>query len=163
MEAVRWGVIDRKGWGRKKVVSLICGLGFVVSIAFATRAGLYLLDIIDNFVNNYGIVVIGLLEAFVIGWIIKPETIRNHTNEVSYYKIGKWWDITIKYITPAILAIMLISSLINEIKSPYGGYQMAELLTYGWGIVGLGIIGSLLISKAPWKNKNLENRESEVA
>ena len=71
--------------------------------------------------------------------------------------------ITIKYITPAILAIMLISSLINEIKSPYGGYQMAELLTYGWGIVGLGIIGSLLISKAPWKNKNLENRESEVA
>ena len=40
---------------------------------------------------------------------------------------------------------------------------MAELLTYGWGIVGLGIIGSLLISKAPWKNKNLENRESEVA
>ena len=91
VEAVSSAVIDKTGWERKKVVSLICGLGFVVSIAFATRAGLYLLDIIDNFVNNYGIVVIGLLEAFVIGWIIKPETIRNHTNEVSYYKIGKWW------------------------------------------------------------------------
>lgn len=163
VEAVTAPIIDKTGWNRKKVVTWICVLGFVASIAFATNAGLYLLDIIDNFINNYGIVVIGLLEAFVIGWIIKPDTIRNHTNSVSYFNIGKWWDITIKYITPAILAIMLISSLINEIKSPYGGYQMAELLTYGWGIVGLGIIGSLLISKAPWKNKNLENRESEVA
>ena len=150
---------------RKKVVSLICGVGFIVSIAFATRAGVYLLDIIDNFVNNYGIVVIGLLEAFVIGWIIKPETIRNHTNSVSYYRIGKWWDIIIKYVTPAILAIMLISSIITEIKTPYGGYSTAELITYGWAIVGIGIIGALLFSKMPWKNKNSLDfdNESEVA
>ena len=165
MEAVSSAVIDKTGWERKKVVSLICGLGFVVSIAFATRAGLYLLDIIDNFVNNYGIVVIGLLEAFVIGWIIKPETIRKHTNSVSYYSIGKWWDITIKYITPTILAIMLISSIVTEIKTPYGGYSTAELITYGWAIVGIGIIGALLVSKMPWKNKDITgfDNESEVA
>ena len=165
VEAVSSAVIDKTGWERKKVVSLICGVGFIVSIAFATRAGLYLLDIIDNFVNNYGIVVIGLLEAFVIGWIIKPETIRNHTNSVSYYRIGKWWDIIIKYVTPAILAIMLISSIITEIKTPYGGYSTAELITYGWAIVGIGIIGALLFSKMPWKNKNSLDfdNESEVA
>ena len=165
VEAVSSAVIDKTGWERKKVVSLICGVGFIVSIAFATRAGLYLLDIIDNFVNNYGIVVIGLLEAFVIGWIIKPETIRNHTNSVSYYRIGKWWDIIIKYVTPAILAIMLISSIITEIKTPYGGYSIAELITYGWAIVGIGIIGALLFSKMPWKNKNSLDfdNESEVA
>lgn len=109
--------------------------------------------------------VIGLLEAFVIGWIIKPETIRNHTNSVSYYRIGKWWDIIIKYVTPAILAIMLISSIITEIKTPYGGYSTAELITYGWAIVGIGIIGALLFSKMPWKNKNSLDfdNESEVA
>ena len=165
VEAVSSAVIDKTGWERKKVVSLICGVGFIVSIAFATRAGVYLLDIIDNFVNNYGIVVIGLLEAFVIGWIIKPETIRNHTNSVSYYRIGKWWDIIIKYVTPAILAIMLISSIITEIKTPYGGYSTAELITYGWAIVGIGIIGALLFSKMPWKNKNSLDfdNESEVA
>ena len=125
VEAVTAPIIDKTGWNRKKVVTWICVLGFVVSIAFATNAGLYLLDIIDNFINNYGIVVVGLLEAFVIGWIIKPAAIRNHTNSVSYFKIGKWWDITIKYITPVILAFMLISSLINEIKNPYEGAEYA--------------------------------------
>ena len=161
VEAVTAPIIDKTGWNRKKVVTWICVLGFVASIAFATNAGLYLLDIIDNFINNYGIVVIGLLEAFVIGWIIKPAAIRNHTNSVSYFKIGKWWDITIKYITPVILAFMLISSLINEIKNPYEGYSISALLVYGWAIVGIAIIGSLLISRTPWKNKNLEMDESE--
>ncbi|WP_294345010.1 sodium-dependent transporter [uncultured Clostridium sp.] len=161
VEAVTAPIIDKTGWNRKKVVTWICVLGFVVSIAFATNAGLYLLDIIDNFINNYGIVVVGLLEAFVIGWIIKPAAIRNHTNSVSYFKIGKWWDITIKYITPVILAFMLISSLINEIKNPYEGYSISALLVYGWAIVGIAIIGSLLISRTPWKNKNLEMDESE--
>ena len=139
----------------------VCILGFVVSIAFATNAGLYLLDIIDNFINNYGIVVVGLLEAFVIGWIIKPDTIRNHTNSVSYFNIGKWWDITIKYITPVVLAFMLISSIINEIRNPYEGYSLSALFVYGWAVVGIGIIGALLISRRPWKNKNLEVDESE--
>ena len=161
VEAVTAPIIDKTGWNRKKVVTWICVLGFVASIAFATNAGLYLLDIIDNFINNYGIVVVGLLEAFVIGWIIKPAAIRNHTNSVSYFKIGKWWDITIKYITPVILAFMLISSLINEIKNPYEGYSISALLVYGWAIVGIAIIGSLLISRTPWKNKNLEMDESE--
>ena len=161
VEAVTAPIIDKTGWNRKKVVTWICVLGFVVSIAFATNAGLYLLDIIDNFINNYGIVVVGLLEAFVIGWIIKPAAIRNHTNSVSYFKIGKWWDITIKYITPVILAFMLISSLINEIKNPYEGYSISALLVYGWAIVGIAIIGSLLISRTPWKYKNLEMDESE--
>lgn len=162
VEAVTAPIIDKTGWERKKVVSVICIVGFLVSTVFATNAGLYLLDIIDNFINNYGIVVVGLLEAFVIGWIIKPETIRNHTNAVSYFKIGKWWDITIKYITPAILAFMLVSSIINEIKNPYEGYSLSALFVYGWAIIGIGIIGALLISKKPWKNKNIDVIESEV-
>ncbi|MBU5314892.1 sodium-dependent transporter [Clostridium bornimense] len=162
VEAVTAPIIDKTGWNRKKVVTWICILGFVASIAFATNAGLYLLDIIDNFINNYGIVVVGLLEAFVIGWIIKPAAIRNHTNSVSYFRIGKWWDITIKYITPVVLAFMLVSSIINEIRNPYEGYSLAALFVYGWAIIGIGIIGSLLISRTPWKNKHIENDESEA-
>ncbi len=162
VEAVTAPIIDKTGWARKKVVTIICIVGFVVSIAFATNAGLYLLDIIDNFINNYGIVVVGLLEAFVIGWIVKADTIRNHTNSVSYFRIGKWWNITIKYITPAILAFMLINSIITEIKTPYEGYSRSALFVYGWAIIGLGIIGALLISRKPWNNKNIEDNESEA-
>ena len=161
VEAVAAPIIDKSGWERKKVVTIICIFGFVVSIAFATNAGLYLLDIIDNFINNYGIVVVGLLEAFVIGWIIKPEKIRNHTNSVSYFNIGKWWDITIKYVTPVILTFMLVNSIINEFRNPYEGYSISALIVYGWAVVGICIIAAILISRRPWKNKKIEDMESE--
>lgn len=97
----------------------------------------------------------------MIGWIVKPETIRKHTNSISYFKIGKWWDMLIKYVTPVILLIMVISSLINEFRKPYGGYSIGALFIYGWCIIALGIIGALLISRKPWKNKGLVYDESE--
>ena len=154
VEAISSAIIDKTGWGRKKVVTVMCSVGFLISIAFATNAGLYLLDIMDNFINNYGIVVVGLLEAFVIGWIVKPKTIRDHANSISYFRIGKWWDIIIKYVTPIILFITLVQSVITELKTPYGGYDTISLLLYGWGVIGLGSIGALLISKRPWQKKN---------
>ena len=128
---------------------------------FCHKCWLYILDILDNFINNYGVIVVGFLETVVIGWIIKPKTLREHTNSVSYFRIGKWWDIAIKFITPIILAFMIISSLITEIKTPYSGYDRIETIVYGWSIVGLGLILAFLISKKPWKNKKIEGYEME--
>ena len=159
VEAVSSAIIDKTGWERKKVVSGIALLGVIMSATFASGAGLYILDIMDNFINCYGIVVVGLLEAIVIGWIIKPETIRNHTNKTSYFRIGRWWDFTIKFITPTMLAIMLVSNFVTEIKTPYGGYNLLELFAYGWSVIALGIIVALLFSRRPWKNKKIENFE----
>ena len=161
VEAVSAPIIDKTGWSRKKVVTAICICGFLGSIIYSTNAGLYLLDIVDNFINNYGIVVIGLLEAFVIGWIVKPVSLREHANSVSHFRIGKWWDIIIKYITPLILAFMLVSSIVKELKSPYEGYSLSALLVYGWGVIAITIISALLISKRPWKNKNIDTSWEE--
>lgn len=151
VEAIAAPISEKFGWQRKKVVTGMCVIGGLVSIAFATNAGLYLLDIMDNFINNYGIVVVGLLEAVVIGWVIKPKVIRDHTNEISYFKIGKWWDIIIKYVTPLILTITLIQTLVTEFKAPYGGYDLVSLFLYGWAIIEFGIIGAFVISKKSWK------------
>ena len=155
-EAVAAPFKDKFGWKREKVVTVICIIGFCISALYATGAGLYLLDIIDNFINNYGIVVVGLLEVILIGWIIKPKTIREHTNEISYFRIGSWWDFVIKFLTPAILIFMLVESFLGEIKSPYGGYTLGALLLYGWSVVAIGIIGALLLAKRPWKEKKIE-------
>ncbi len=151
VEAIAAAIMDKFGWTREKVVTGICAIGFLISTVFATNAGLYLLDIMDSFINNYGIVTVGLLEAFVIGWIVKPKEIREHTNRISYFKIGRWWDLIIKYVTPTLLVISLIQSLVTEFKAPYGGYDLIALFLYGWLVIALGIIGGLLISKKPWK------------
>ncbi|MDZ5010835.1 sodium-dependent transporter, partial [Clostridium perfringens] len=103
IEAVSAPFIDKFGWARNKVVAVISIAGFLIGIIYSTGAGLYLLDIVDNFINNYGIVVVGLLEVVLIGWISTPDKVRNHTNEISYFKVGKWWNICVKFVTPTIL------------------------------------------------------------
>ena len=81
---------------------------------------------------------------------------------MSHLKIGKWWDLIIKYVTPTILVITLVQSLITEFKTPYGGYDLVSLFLYGWVIIALGIIGGLFISKKPWKTEDeTKNRRSK--
>lgn len=162
-EAVSAPFRDKFGWGRKKVVTGMCIIGCSLSILFATNAGLYLLDIVDAFINNYGIVTVGLLEVILIGWIVTPTTLREHSNSVSNFSIGKWWDITIKFITPAILIYMIVQNIIIEIKTPYGGYQISELLSFGWSVIGFGIIVALSISKKKWKNNELNEETKNVS
>lgn len=161
VEAVSAPFIDKFGWKRNKVVTIICLIGFCISSLYATGAGLYLLDIVDNFVNNYGIVVVGLLEVILIGWILTPKKIREHTNKMSYFGIGKWWDITVKYLTPAILIYMLVQNLLTEIKTPYGGYSLSALVLYGWSVIAIGIIGALIITKGTWRDKKIEDYVEE--
>ncbi|MGL5951415.1 MAG: sodium-dependent transporter, partial [Cetobacterium sp.] len=119
VEAISASVIDKFGIRREKVVTSIAVLGFLLSLIFATNGGLYVLDIMDAFINNYGIVTVGLLESFVVGWILKPEVIRYHTNMISYIKIGRWWDFIVKYITPIFLFLILVQSIVREIVAPY--------------------------------------------
>ncbi|WP_252231639.1 sodium-dependent transporter [Clostridium sp. ZBS15] len=161
VEAIAAAIIDKFQLKRKKVVSVMCVMGFLISTVFATNGGLYLLDIMDNFINNYGIVTVGLLESVVIGWIVKPKVIRDYTNSISYFNIGIWWDVIIKYVTPILLSLTLVKSIITEITTPYGGYDSISLLLYGWSIIVIGIIGGILISKKPWKYelKNINSKK----
>ncbi|MGL5971935.1 MAG: sodium-dependent transporter, partial [Cetobacterium sp.] len=153
VEAISASIVDKFGIDRKVVVTRISIFGFLISIIFATKSGLYILDIMDNFINNYGIVTVGLLESFVIGWYLNADVIRTHTNNISYIRIGTWWNFIIKYITPLFLFLILVQSLLNEFKSPYGGYSGLALGAYGWSIILAGIAGAFLITKKPWKQK----------
>ncbi|ACL76826.1 sodium-dependent transporter [Ruminiclostridium cellulolyticum] len=161
VEASSSALIDKTGAGRKKVVSLVCLVGYSISIVYSTGAGLYFLDIIDNFINSYGIVTVGLLEAITIGWLFGASKIREHTNAISYFSIGKWWNVMVKFITPLILTFMIISNIVNEIIKPYGGYSQKALIAFGWSVVILGIVLSLILCTRPWKDRNITSYKSE--
>ncbi|MHC1747989.1 MAG: sodium-dependent transporter [Cellulosilyticaceae bacterium] len=159
VEAITSPILDKTNLKRKKVVSFLCIAGCMSSLLFASRAGLYLLDIIDNFINYYGIVVVGLLEAILVGWVIKPNSIREHANAVSYFKVGKWWNFLIQYIVPSILSLALIQSILTEFTTPYGGYRYSELIAYGWMSIILGITVGIIISRKPWKQGELDSEK----
>jgi NSS family neurotransmitter:Na+ symporter len=142
---------------KAKATAIMCTLGFFLSMAFTTGGGLYLLEIIDHFVANFGLVTIGLLECLIFGWMFKIKCLRNHANETSEILLGRWWDILIKIIIPIILAILLVAAIVNNvINNPYPDYP-------GWLIVLMGIAPLLIISALSFvlmKIKGLKEDES---
>lgn len=140
---------------RDKVVRNICLGGFCASLLFSTGAGVHILDIVDHFVGNYGIALIGLIEVIVLGYVYKVEKMRLEVNKYSDFHVGKWWEILIKYITPVLLGYMTITNIITEFKESYGGHPLLARIIFGWAIaIGIFVIG-MYLSKKPWPNEDM--------
>ncbi|MBD3232457.1 MAG: sodium-dependent transporter [candidate division Zixibacteria bacterium] len=147
IEAVVCGLRDKFGIGRLPATTLICLVGFAFGLLFATRAGLYWLDIIDHWTNSYGLTMVGLAECIIIGWFYKSKTLRDFANSVSEVRLGGWWDICIKYITPGVLIITVAYSLIQEFAAPYEGYTLWPRLAGGWFLITVIIIIAIVLMK----------------
>ncbi|HIF9422532.1 TPA: sodium-dependent transporter [Photobacterium damselae] len=148
IEAVTSAVIDKLNWSRKKAAIVVCGTGFIVSMAFATNGGLLLLDLVDYFINNVALLSSCLLELLIVGWLVKIADIRQYANSISDFTIGKWFELCIRFISPIMLAIILVTNLYKTLAEGYGGYDMSDLLTLGWGLVGMMIVVSIIINLA---------------
>lgn len=124
----------------------ICTLGFFGGLLFSTGGGLYWLDIVDHWMNQYGLVVVAFLECIFLGWFFNLKWLQEQVNKYAEIKLGGWWIFTIKYITPIVLGTIIITFLIEEIKKPYEGYPMWALLLGGWGVTALLFILSWVLS-----------------
>jgi NSS family neurotransmitter:Na+ symporter len=146
-EPVVESIVDKWGIKKKYVLPVICILGFLVGLPFTTRAGLYWIDIADHFITNYGITVVGLLECIVIGYVLGAKKARGYINQVSEMQIGIWWDIFIKFLTPAFLGVSLVFQIVNLIKKGYGGYPIWTTYLGGGFMIVLAITAIILAKR----------------
>jgi NSS family neurotransmitter:Na+ symporter len=121
-----------------KATAIMCSIGFLASLIFATGSGLYWLDIVDHFIANFGLVIVGLIECIVLGYLFKLHKLRLHANVRSEIKIGKWWEFLIKIVIPFILITLLLAAVVNNIKAPYMNFPW-------WAIFLGGVIPCLVI------------------
>lgn len=155
-EACVSGLMDKFGWSRKAVATVFCLVGFLVSLIFVRPgSGLAALDIVDHFINNFGIVFAGLVEVIVLSWLFKLGSLQEHINSVSDFAVGAWWKICLMIVTPIVLGYMAISNLIGDIKEPYGGYSTIELVGLGWCVVVGIVIISFILSAIKGKGELL--------
>ena len=147
--------IDKTGADRKKVATVAALIGLATSSLYATGAGLYLLDIIDHYINAYVIVGLGLVEAVLIGWVVGAGKMRGYANDISYIRLGSWWELMIKFVTPLVLGVMMTLSLIEEIRSGYEGYPASALLTYGVMMIGILLVLGLTMAAQKWHNPEM--------
>ncbi len=145
--------IDKFHIERRKAYKVVCILGFLLSSVYATGAGLIILDIVDNFINIFGIVGIGIAEAVVVGYVFKLDSFREYANKHSLQKVGKVWTYSILLIVPVFLGLNLVYSAVDTIRNGYEGYSLAELGVFGLGTILLAIILSGIMSNMKWYNE----------
>lgn len=146
IEAVIAGIGDKFEMPRKKATTMVVIPAFLISTLFITGAGLYILDIVDAFTNNLGIVGAGVLEVFLIGWFFNTESLRQEANSFSNFNIGKWWTYMLKIVTVVVLGFMIVSNTIDYIKNGYGGYASIDVTVFGWGSFLACVVVALVLT-----------------
>ncbi len=148
------GLRDKWHISQERASLYFCIFGFLMGLVFTTGAGLFWLDIVDRWMNDFGLVVIGFLECIAIGWFYGTDKLKRYINEVSDFRIGVWWDIFIKWVTPLALGWAIVASIINDFKQPYGDYPTWAVMVGGWGVVAVIIVVAALITKLrPFRDK----------
>ena len=154
---------DKFNLGRTASVAVVGGLMAVVSLVlFPTTTGLNLLDIVDNFANNFGIVGAGLVSVITLGWGLRRlRDLSGHLNAISSFKLNWGWLVMLTVVTPLVLGFMFISEVVDRIQEGYGGMPSSYVGIFGWGVaIGLIVI-AIILSFVPWP-KGVVEREREL-
>jgi NSS family neurotransmitter:Na+ symporter len=152
VEGAAAGLLDRFGWKRWKTLIGIAVVALIVGMIYITNSGLLWLDVVDHFMNNFGLFVVALLECIVVGWVWRAHHLRRYSNLRSEVKVGRWWEGMIQWIIPAVTIFILIFTVVDRIKGPYGGDYLAEFLG-GWLVIGIFAEIAFAISRMKWRLK----------
>jgi NSS family neurotransmitter:Na+ symporter len=158
VEAFTVAVRDEFGGTRWRINALVCTAGVCMGLIFATRSGYYWLDIVDYYLSAFLLVIVGFLEAVAVAYIYGPSLLRRFISDHSDFRVGRWWEICIKFIVPGFLVIALGTSIWERIQEPYGGYPfVADAM--GWMIVILIPLLSVLIAWGVQRRKRYRKEE----
>lgn len=164
MEAFVAPFIEKFGVTRKKMYQIMCIVGFVCSLVYATGAGQIVLGMVDYTVNTFGLPLVGLLQALVAGWFIKGAMpmFRDHINQNSmrFFKAGMFWTACVKFVIPIFLIVTVIRVLWMIIVDGFvppalgigGEWRTApELIVYVGGSIATTAAVAILFPRIKWK------------
>lgn len=144
-EAVVSAIMDKLDMPRKLAATLFCIAGFSVSIVFTMGGGLYLLDIVDHFINNYGVLLGGLAEIIFIAWFCDLESLRKHINNLSEFSVGGIWTACLRVLVPLMLGAICVSNFVGDLSVNYEGYSTKAIVLFGWLMLIACAVGALLL------------------
>lgn len=156
VEGISASVADKFHLNPKKVTIAICAICGLISIIFVTQAGLAWLDIVDNWTNQFNLILIGILECIAIGWCFNLRKVLNEVNRnTKKFRVPYWWfAASIKVISPLLLAGLFIWNIVTLFvlkDGSYGGYPIWAQVAAGWVVSALvfisGFVAKIVVNK----------------
>ncbi len=145
---------DKTGCSRNKAVTIVGGGTAVVSLLlFSSSNAISLVDIIDHFANNIGIVFGGFLSIILVSWLVRPalNTLIDNINAYSSIKVGRFWRFSMTFITPLALLTAFLLSINGLVQKGYGDYPAWFVMIFGWGSVLCFLLGAIFLNYLPGK------------
>ena len=158
VQVVTAAVADKLGISPKTSTIVFGGVMAVAScVLYPTVTGMSVLDVVDAFVNNLGIVGIALVVLICLAWVIRAlPMLRDHLNKVSSFKVGWTWMALLGVVTPLVLGYMFISSTYDMATNGYGEYPGWFVGVFGWGMVAGLVVFAVVLSLIPWRKGTVE-------
>ncbi|QDQ97808.1 sodium-dependent transporter [Tomitella fengzijianii] len=165
IEVIISAVRDKTGMRRVPATILVGAAATIVSMVFfPTRSGVSVLDTVDHFANEFGIVGAALTSVVVVTWLLRklPQQ-RDHLNGVSSFKLGWIWMACVGVITPIVLAYMLIDQIIDTVQNGYGDYGGGLVAGFGWALQIALIVIAVAVGFTRWHKSADQVIESDDA
>lgn len=145
VEAISSSLQDKFGWSHKKANIITTVFAFSIGILFTTGAGLYWLDIIDKWLEVFGLSMVVLVECIILAWFFKIDDLRKYANSYSEVKVGKWWNYLLKFYIPIAVFALILTDAIKLVRDGYEGYSV-KALTIAWIVVIMVPIVAIILS-----------------
>ncbi|CAE7345699.1 ubpA [Symbiodinium sp. CCMP2592] len=125
-------VLADAGWGerlpRPALTGLICFVSYLIGLVFVSRAGIYFLDLFDNYVSIYVMFAVGCLECVGLIWTRQGQTWErfkslcvDHTGR----HLGRLYEVVWGWICPGLCLLLVIVS----ITPPFGKLDVMDAVS----------------------------------
>lgn len=121
-------------------------------VLFSTTSGIYVLDVVDHFVNQYGILVVALVSMLIVVWVVRALAgLGDHLNVHGRPRVGNGWRLLTSVVAPVGLSVVLVLALRDDLEAPYEGYPSWLLNGFGWLLVVVLPVLAFLLARLPWR------------
>ncbi len=116
-------------------------------LLLGTTSGVYVLDIVDHFINRFGILVVAVVSMVVLGVGLRAlPGLAAHLNQTGSFRLGRGWMALVAVVAPLALGFVLVRDFIDTVQDPYGDYPTWMLNVFGWGTAALVLVLALVIT-----------------
>ncbi len=88
--------------------------------------GLTLLDLTDHWVFSYGLLIVGFLEAVLLGWIFGAKRLRESIQRNSAWRLGPWFDALVQWVIPGSILLVMGYALWIELSGGLYGASYVD-------------------------------------
>lgn len=158
VESVVLSVIDKFGLPRNKVLIGVFVVGLAGSVLFVLpevvdpglsddgTLGFTLVDLFDHWAFGYGLLICGLLELIILGWLYDIDALLAFINKNSKVTLGGKFKFLVRYILPLVILSILVLSAVDEVTGGLygsametGDYSGLHLMAFaGWIVFSFG-------------------------